>query len=70
MVCPASIRHNSNVRVVILERKECRGCNLKRWAGDHFREDGMFNFNGNVAIELPVLYQLRQAFRNGTPLTT
>lgn len=53
-----------------LEERECRGCNLKGWAGDNIYEDGVFNYNGNVVIELRVLYQLRRAVRAGTPVST
>lgn len=58
------------MRVVKLEQRECRGCNLRGWAGDDIYEDGVFNYNGNLVIELRVLYELREAFRTGTPIST
>ncbi|CAM9175839.1 unnamed protein product [Scytosiphon promiscuus] len=54
-----------DVRLVKLERRECRGCNLGGWAGDDIYEDGVFNYNGKLVIEVRILYQLRRAVRAG-----
>ncbi|CAN0257207.1 unnamed protein product [Ectocarpus sp. 8 AP-2014] len=58
------------LRIVDVERKKCNTCNLRGWAGDNFLEDGVFNYNENIVVELRVLYQLRLAFRAGTPVST
>ena len=60
----------ADLRVVTVERKQCPTCNLRGWAGDDIYEDGVFNYNGNVVIELRVRYQVRTAFRAGTPVST
>lgn len=60
----------AELRVVKIERKECRGCNLRGWAGDDIYEDGVFNYNNNVVIELRLLYEIRRAFTSGTPIST
>lgn len=53
-----------------IERVQCPSCGLRGWAGDDFYKEGVFNFNGNVLIELRVLYHLRRAFFAGTPVLT
>lgn len=59
------------MRVVKLERKECMGgCSLKGWAGDNYLEEGVFNFNGKVVVELPVLHDIRRSFVTGSPIAT
>lgn len=58
------------MRVVTVERKECRRCNLKGWAGDNIYEDGVFNYNGNVVVELSILYAIRRAVSAGQPVST
>jgi hypothetical protein len=60
----------ADLRVVTVERKQCLTCNLRGWAGDDIYEDGVFNYNGNVIIELSILYQIRRVFRAGTPVST
>ncbi|CAN0372978.1 unnamed protein product, partial [Ectocarpus fasciculatus] len=60
----------AELRVVKLERRECRVCNLRGWAGDDIYEDGVFNFNNNVVIEVRLLYDIRRAFSSGTPIST
>lgn len=58
------------MREVKLAQRECRGCSLRGRAGDDIYEDGVFNHNGSVVIELRVLYQLREVVRTGTPIST
>ncbi|CAN0349294.1 unnamed protein product, partial [Hapterophycus canaliculatus] len=60
----------ADLRVVKLEQKVCNDCSSRGWAGDDIYEDGVFNYNGNVVIELRVLYQLRRAVRAGHPIST
>ncbi|CAN0318702.1 unnamed protein product, partial [Scytosiphon promiscuus] len=59
----------ADLRVVKLEQKVCNDCSTRGWAGDDIYEDGVFNYNGNVVIELRVLYQLRRAVRAGHPIS-
>ena len=58
------------VRKVKVEQKVCTPCRLQVWAGDDIYEDGVFNYNGRLMIELRVLYQLRVAFHTGTPISS
>lgn len=55
---------------MLVERKMCTACGIRGWAGDDIYEDGVFNYNGKIMIELRVLYQLRTAFRAGTAVFT
>eukprot|EP00903_Cladosiphon_okamuranus_P012692 g11868.t2 len=60
----------AELRVVTIERKRCRRCKLAGWAGDDMYEDGVFNYNNNVVLELPLLYAIRRVVSAGTPVST
>lgn len=60
----------AELRVVKVERKDCKRCNLTGWAGDDIYEDGVFNYNNNVVLELPLLYAIRRVVSAGTPVST
>lgn len=60
----------AHLRVVKVERKECKACRTRGWAGDDIYEDGVFNYNGNVVVELRLLYTIRAVVKAGTPVST
>lgn len=60
----------ADLRVVQLERKVCRRCKLTGWAGDDIYDDGVFNYNNSVVLELPILYTIRRAVSAGTSVST
>lgn len=56
--------------MVEVERKGCKRCNVAGWAGDDIYEDGVFNYNNKVVLELPLLYAIRRVVSAGTPVST
>lgn len=45
-------------------------CHLRGWADDDTCEDGVFDYDGKVMVELRVLHQLRTACHTGTLIST
>ena len=58
------------LRCVAVENFRCGKCSLRGWADDNWRDDWVFNYNNNLFLELPVLYDIREALRLGTPIAT
>lgn len=53
---------------VTVERRVCNTCGIYAMASDNWRETGVYNYNNNYIVAVPIMYNCLDAFISGTPI--